>query len=359
MKKYKNEISLVRIRLKQLKIKRISKKSGKKRRQRNIAKNNRRKTLYKTKQVNNNFIKLPIRIPITALEEFSLLEFPENVLKFIKDIDDITKSRGNNNRIIIKIDLSLVRRIDIGSIGLLLSKINELSRMGIRAEGNFPDDEACKQMIFDSGFLEHMKDLKGNNFKLRQDSANMMVNRGFDKTSNAILGSAIRKAVKHLTGEENSYRPLYSMAQEMCANSVEHANHQNKNWLFSVWYKNQDVVCFTMTDIGKGILGTLKRKASQIIKELLLTDDLEILDRAFEKKYTSQTKEINRNKGLPRIKSISIDGFVDNLIVITNSVVINFSNEKESKSLKRKFDGTLYYWELNKNCIEKWKNRNN
>lgn len=143
----------------------------------------------------------------------------------------------------------------------------------------------------------------------------------------------------------------------MCANSVEHANQYNKNWLFSVWYKDEDNVCFTMTDIGEGILGTLKRKFSQKIKEQLLIDNKEILKRAFEKKYTSVTKDVNRNKGLPKIKNISDANYINNLIVITNNVLLNFSDSTNSKVLNRKFNGTFYYWELNKACIEIWKNR--
>lgn len=345
---------IFRIKLRHKKIERLKQKSLKKRRQRNIINNNKKASFAEPKPRRDNLFQPPRRVAVSAMPNFSLLEFPENVLSFIKNIDDIISKHKYQ---IIMFDISQVSKIDIGSIGLLLSKINELSRLRIRVEGNFPQNEQCRQMIYKSGFLDHMNDMKGRKFKLSQDNSNLMVNRGFDKTSNGLVGSAIRKAVKHLTGVEDSFRPLYSIAQEMCANSVEHANLKNKNWLFSVWYKDENVVCFTMTDIGSGILGTLKRKASQIIKELLLTDDKEVLDRAFDKKYTSQTKDINRNKGLPKIKTISVEKYINNLIVITNNVLLDFSNNTNSKVLNKKFNGTFYYWELNKNCIEIWKNR--
>jgi anti-sigma regulatory factor (Ser/Thr protein kinase) len=103
-----------------------------------------------------------------------------------------------------------------------------------------------------------MRDLKGNKIETKEHKS-MMVNRGFDKTSNSMVGTEIKKVVKHLTGEENTYRPVFSMVQEMCANSIEHANEENKNWLFSVYYQDIETVCFTMTDIGHGILETLRK----------------------------------------------------------------------------------------------------
>jgi disulfide oxidoreductase YuzD len=88
-----------------------------------------------------------------------------------------------------------------------------------------------------------------------------------------------------------------------------------------------------------------------------LKNDIDVLDRAFNKKYASVTNDINRNKGLPKIKKIVTENYVDNLIVITNGVFLDFSNEANSKILNKKFNGTFYYWELNKNCIDIWKNR--
>jgi hypothetical protein len=353
MGKKQTNITVVRIKLRQKKTERLARRSFKRKRQRNIENNYRKRSSEVRQPKENNPFRLR-EVTVSAMAEFSLLEFPENVLSFIKKVDEVI---SNNKHQIIEFDISQITKLDIGSIGLLLSKINELSRLGIHTVGNFPKDEQCRQMIYESGFLGHMNDLKGRKIKLRQDNSNLMVNRGFDKTSNSLVGSAIRKSVLHLTGVEDTFRPLYSIAQEMCANSVEHANQQNKNWLFSVWYKDENNVCFTMTDIGSGILSTLKRKATQIIKELLLTDDIEILDRAFDKKYSSQTQDINRNKGLPKIKTISIENYVNNLTVITNNVLLDFTNNTNSKVLNKKLNGTFYYWELNKNCIETWKNR--
>jgi hypothetical protein len=354
MKKSKCSISKKRFFLKHKKILRLRSKSAEKKRQRNIRNNSKKKSYREEKPSKNNEYQSTKQVTVFAKPNLSLLENTENVLSFIKDIEDAT-ARGK--KISLTLDITQVANIDIGCISILLSKINKLTQRNIRTICNLPQNNDCKKMFFESGFSDHMRDLQGRKIRYNKKNKNLMVNRGFDKTSNQEVGIAIKNSVKHLTGIEETFRPLYSIAQEMCANSVEHANQHNKNWLFSVWYKDENDVCFTMTDIGDGILGTLKRKFSQVIKELFLTDNKEILNRAFEKKYTSATKDINRNKGLPKIKSISDENYINNLIVITNDVLLNFSNDSNSKVLNRKFNGTFYYWELNKKCIEIWKNR--
>jgi hypothetical protein len=287
---------------------------------------------------------------------FSILESPNNVLRDIQSITTVTNKYQEKRKY--KIDLSGISKIDIGAVGILLSKINELGSRNISVWGNFPDDKDCQNFMYESGFLDHMKDLRGRKFSRNQENKNLLIRRGFDRTSNKIIGKEIKKAVLHLTGVEETFRPVFSMAQEMCANSIEHANKDTckKNWLFTIYY-NSDKVVFTMTDVGQGILSTLKRKASQIISDKLKLNDIEVLDGAFEKKYQSATSDKNRNKGLPKIKRINDSHFVDNLIVITNNVLIDFNNENKSRSLDVKFNGTFYYWELTKNCIERWKQR--
>ena len=354
MKNSRKYISIQQIRIRQEKLERLKRKSVKKKRQRNIDSNGRKKDKEREINERHSLYGHAKRVLVSARQNLSLLKDSENVLDFIRKIENAI---AKNQKEILTLDLRQVTSIDIGSISILLSEINKLTQRNIQAICKLPQDSNCKKMFFESGFSDHMRDLQGGRIHYNKKNKNLMVNRGFDKTSNREIGLAIKDSVKYLTGAEDTFRPLYSIAQEMCANSVEHANQYNKNWLFSVWYKDEDNVCFTMTDIGEGILGTLKRKFSQKIKEQLLIDNKEILKRAFEKKYTSVTKDVNRNKGLPKIKNISDANYINNLIVITNNVLLNFSDSTNSKVLNRKFNGTFYYWELNKACIEIWKNR--
>lgn len=288
-------------------------------------------------------------------ENFSLLDNTEEVIEAINNISAISHETDFKGDIFI--DIENVKHFDIGALGLLLSAVNSLYRSRIPVFGNVPKDEQCAKFFSDSGFLNHMQDLQGK--PLHSESRNLLIERGFDRTSNQRVGTEIRNAVKYLTGLDNSYRPVYSIVQEMCANSIEHANSEKrrKNWLFATYYTENKVI-FTMTDIGAGILSTLRKKAKQIVKDTItLKDEVSILSGAFDKKYQSSTFDTNRNKGLPKIKEINTFNYIENLKVITNNVLIDFNNSARSRRLDAKLKGTFYYWELTKKCIEKWQQR--
>lgn len=304
----------------------------------------------------NNFHFKNHELTITIEGNFALLENAEHVIQTINNFSEINNKRTARHKVLI--DISKVEVLDIGAIGLLLSAVNNLTKRNIPVIGNLPNNELCKKLFICSGFLDYMKDMQGKPFNKKDLS--LLIERGFDKTSNKRVGDEIKKAVAYLTGENRTYRPVYSMAQEMCANSIEHANtdKHKKNWLFAVYY-DKDKVVFTMTDIGEGILSTLKKKALQIIRDTVsFKDDVITLNGAFDKKYQSSTFDTNRNKGLPRIKEINTAQYVENLKVITNKVFLDFSNPENSKKLGCKLNGTFYYWELTKNSIERWQTRN-
>lgn len=288
-------------------------------------------------------------------KNFSLLDNTEETLLVIENILKISSNKDCKS---IFVNMDDVVNIDTGALALLLALVNKLYKQGIGTVGNMPLNSNARKVFRESGFLDHMTDIQGRRFKRNSDQPNMMFERGFDKTSNKKVGDAVKGAVKYLTGELKTYQPVYSIIQEMCANSIEHANNKtnNKNWLFTV-YCDKDKVVFTMTDIGEGILGTLKKKKTQeIIETIVSKDDVDVLEDAFNKKYQSASEEGNRNKGLPLIREKNKNGYIQNLKVITNNVCLDF-NGSDSKELSRQFKGTFYYWELTKETIQTWRNR--
>lgn len=295
------------------------------------------------------------KIVLSAPKYFSLLDSPNEVIGFINKIDSLLSNIKKISSV--EFDLKDVTKIDIGAICLFLSKLNDLSRNKIRYWGTFPEDKQCCEFINNSGFLDRMKD-SNTGQKYSRKNKNLILNSGLDKTDNAATSKEIRKAVEYLTGKEGNYKPIYSIALEICANSVEHANDKRykKNWLLSTSYMDKQVV-FTMTDVGDGILKTIKRKVSKKVKELFFKDAISILTNVFDKKYESRTGDSNRNKGLPKIYKTSLEKYISNLIVVTNNVLLDFDNPNKSKILNKNFKGTFYYWILNEECIEKWEKR--
>lgn len=287
---------------------------------------------------------------------FSLIENTEEVIQFINAVDKVKTKRHKK---IFKFELLDVVNIEICALSLLLTKINELSSLKKHYFCSMPRNIICRKIIEDSGFLDQMRKV-GSNQKHHRNNDNLMVTRGFDKTDNRATGLIVKKSVEYLTLEKGqSYRPLYSIIQEICSNSIEHGNNniEEKNWLMAVNFKTDEIE-FTLTDIGEGIIKTIKKKGMDTFKHSTgLMSSEEVLLKSFEKQYNSRTLDINRNKGLPKIYDVASKNYIENLIVITNNVLMDFSNLEKTRELKINFNGTFYFWKLTKNCIEKWRTR--
>lgn len=339
------------------KLLRKRKQSVLKKKERNVLRNKPNSDRYdSSRPIKNKYTNRIDKQEISVGETFSLLKDPFNVLKLINTIE---KRKIKNKHITnIHLELSHIKEIDIGAISILLSKVNQVSlgSKRIKFSGTFPIDGTCREFFNKSGFLDYMADISGNKFNKQSD--NYLVRIGRDKTDNEKVGVHIKKAMKFITGSEVHYPPVFSVIQEMCSNSVEHSNKIGKNWLLGVNYSDAEDelekrVTFTMTDMGFGILKTLKRKFATRIKETMANDP-EILQRAFEKKYDSATKEVNRNKGLPLILDRTEKKYIKGLKVITNNVFLDLENPSLSKTLDLNLGGTFYCWEINLNCIELW-----
>lgn len=291
---------------------------------------------------------------LVAPELFSFFKNSDFVIDYINQIDKLEKKRSTRQ---IRFELDNIKDIDLGAISLLLSKINELSYYKINCYGSLPKDNVCKEFIYDSGFLDQMINVQTRK-KFERNGKNLIVNRGFDKTDNKKTADEIKKTMLHLTGEPSRFPPLYSIIQEICSNSVEHANVEKykKNWLIASNYDNPEKVTYTLTDMGEGIIKTIKKKKLDgILRLMQIKKSTDMLSAIFNKEYSSSTLDINRNKGLPKILEVHKKGYIENLVVVTNNALYDFDNPRNARVLNRNFKGTFYYWEINLNCIEKWK----
>ncbi len=174
---------------------------------------------------------------------------------------------------------------------------------------------------------------------------------------NKKISSLVKDVVGHLTGDYKYSLPVKTIILEICGNSIEWANTENKQWLLGVKY-DLDKVIFTVTDVGKGILETLYRRFKKRFFDTFRSND-EILKGAFEKKYGSSTQEVNRNKGLPAVKANFECGTIDRLKVLTNNVILHFDDESSSATLPKgsaRFRGTFYQWEMTKQSLNYVKN---
>ncbi len=288
---------------------------------------------------------------------FSIKEDPQSVIAFIYELKSYVSVSHLIKRVVISFDD--IDSIDIGAICMLLSVIEEFSLKGISFKGNIANNHKCLPIIQKSGFLQHMTEITGTaNMDLETD--NIILKRGRYKLDSKRTGVIIRKAMLKLTGEKNHYQPVYNMIGEIALNSFEHAyiGEKEKHWFFSVFYEDdEDKIIFVFADNGQGILNTLESTFSKSFFEgLKLTKRTDILKNAFQRKYGSRFEEQpNKGKGLPSIRIKQVDGHINNLLVITNNVLINFENNQD-QLLRKPFGGTFYYWELEKKCVDLYTN---
>ena len=283
---------------------------------------------------------------------FDMETHHESVLDFVNNLLNNREMRKIKQ---INIGLEKVVQMDFQAICLLLSVIDELTFNGIKVIGNYPNDEFCKKVFIESGFLEKMLDAEGKPFDIKTE--NFILETGHTKTKNRHIANAIMNTMESFLGEKRRFQPIYTIIMEVCSNSVEHAyNNRPKHWRLGIC-KKDDRIIFTMVDTGIGILKTLHRKFFYIISDkITYKDDTDILYNAFKRKYGSTTELVNRNKGLPCILDKYNKGYIKNLKICTNKVFLDFNNPKNKISLNNDFKGVFFYWEVDKSCIDKFDN---
>lgn len=305
----------------------------------------------------SSFLNIVNRPAIDAPKDFRLIENTQECLTFFRDVRDTTNVNYTRGLSFIKISLANTIYIDYGAISVLSAISDDLKYQNITLQGVFPENAQCKQFVVESGFLNYMVDENNRPFKKAEKSELVFFEKGqmsLNQEDRKRISDIIKNVSYHLTGERKNMPSIYSILLEICGNSLEWSDTQNKQWLLGIKYEDSKVI-FTITDVGKGILQTLHRKWDKKLVDFFNKTDDEILKGAFEKKYGSQTQMINRNKGLPSIKTNFDEGRIEKLKVLTNNVLLHFDNENLSTTFKRgetRFKGTYYQWEINNNCIK-------
>lgn len=298
-----------------------------------------------------------IKLPVIAPSDLRLIENTNQCLEFFRDLrsEEFRSKRGKIQFVILS--LKEVTQIDYGTISILTAIGDDLKFKEVVLRSLLPEDQKCKDFMIESGYLNNLYDDNGKPFPKSPKSELMFFEKGCGRLSDEEsrkISLLIKKVVGHLTGVEKYCQPLRTIILEICGNSIEWSGTDNKQWLLGVKYKD-DRVIFTVTDVGKGILEALYRRLSSKFFEAFKSND-EILKGAFDKKYGSTTKEDNRNKGLPAVKSNYNQGTIINLKVLTNNVILHFDNDSLSKEFERgtpRFKGTFYQWEITNDCLMK------
>lgn len=287
-----------------------------------------------------------IIIKLKVPEDFSLLTNLEDVLAFFNDCKKYNSSLCD----VVSFDFVDVKHIGSGAITILLSICGWLSDQNVSIEGTYPSCSEARARFEKLGFLKYFR--VKSEAKLNSRSRSEIVQRGINTTNASLTAEKIRAAMETVIGVSSKNTKIQGMLIELMANTVNHAyDKYQKGWYLSLDHdEEKNKVHFCFVDNGEGILNTIRIKSYEKVKRFLkIKNDGDILQMAFEGEFGSRTKLLYRGRGLPLIKKNFDEGYIKNLIVISNGVYYNFENGT-FKILNNEFKGTFYFWELNKEC---------
>jgi hypothetical protein len=294
---------------------------------------------------------------VVAPSDLRLLINTKACLEFFERLRKTSSIKSKRGSSFVEVSMSNTTEIDYSTISVLTALSDHLKYHRVSLRGDFPHDPACKKLLVDSGFLNTMLDENGRPFRKSPKSEMLFFQKGtgrFTSKDNMNISNAVNHIVKHLTGDEGFCQSIRTILLEICGNSIEWSGAENKQWLLGVRY-HEDHVIVTVTDVGHGILKTLNRKWGATIADYFSRSSDEILLRAFHQKYGSSSRMVNRNKGLPFIRSTFERGRIRELKVITNDVVLHFDEPNRSQTFGLNgpsFRGTFYRWVVTKNCLQ-------
>lgn len=292
-------------------------------------------------------------------KDFRLLSNPLGCAKFFRELYHMEfsyLSRFGDKEI--SLDMRNVELVDFPATLMLGAICEELAQRGCNVHGNTPSNVDAYKFIVDSGFFNEMYDENNRKIYKPGNSKIMIVQRGEDRiTGDNLLSfvNLLNKTKEHLGVREDADIDDYvAILKEICGNSTEWGNVVRKNWTIGAKFEDGHVD-FVALDLGQGILRSLKKRVDKQLTDFIQNkDNCQVLEGVFNRYYGSRSNDSNRNQGLPFIKGCNTKNVISQLHVITNNVLLDFSNQSNDKSFasyNNGLIGTLYSWSVNADCL--------
>lgn len=312
---------------------------------------------------NRNFSSLE---QVDAPSHLFLFPDPRLTLGFIRRIrqkGDQVKSQPNPS---LFINLGPVLEIDYASIQMLKAVVFYLrTRHSIRLGGNLPKEEKPKSYIRACGYLEGLVDFRGKPFPPSEQSAYILFEDGHGRLTdeeNLNISDLLADAIEFLGGDIRHEMKLKTLLLECCSNSIEWSLTGEVGcgqWMLGMKKETlsdgQKEVIFTVTDAGRGILTSLRRKFTDTVLGLVqIQTEHQVLQLTFERRWGSNTQEPNRNNGLPTIKKAADIGIIKDLRVVTNNVILHYGDIVAGQTFPAGFPryaGTFFQWKVTQDCL--------
>ena len=209
-----------------------------------------------------------------------------------------------------------------------------------------PRNEDSKVYLQKSGFINYFE--QHSSIDLVPSDENFQITTG--KKVETQTMKALCDFLKDKYDNLMASRILYKMMTELMSNTTQHAYTGANTMFFHSWYvfaeNTENEIRVTFMDNGLGIPRTVNKKRGEKVKELFaFNEEHKLVLSALKGEFRSETKSPNRGKGLPEIYEPSLNGYIEDLTVISNNA---FFSGKEARDIKQCLEGTLFYWRIEK-----------
>lgn len=334
-----------------------------------------RKHLHKLKRERKKRAKLKNKKPpkkkicsLPAPSNFSLINNPEECIKYFNNaLEIINKFDTYPITDTVQFEISKIESMTIDALMYQLAIMTNLrakSRNIKILRGTMPQKPEIKKMLLESGFLSYLK--TQNIIELDKSTSTTEILTG-DNVDGQCISKIIDFINNYFKTTLKNTKYLYTFLTELMTNTKDHAydneemSFTNKWYIYAVANDKDEKVSVTFIDTGYGLPNTVRKKRTEIIQDMIKKGklDKDYILSALKGEFRTSTNKKHRGEGMPYIHKCVEDQKIKNLIIISSYGMIKTSNNELSinnaYSLANQLQGTLYYFEIDRECIEEMK----
>lgn len=304
--------------------------------------------LYKYSDKAKKYNSTERRFEFKAPSDFCLSTNPIGVTEYFLSVMRFIAEKSNVGKRIF-FDISEINHIGIDALMYLLAIVRNLKK-GLRVKfsfsGNSPSDPRARKLMNESGFFKYVQ--VNGKIPLEVNRDNLQIITG------GKISPKVSKKIADFVIGISGIRPrqcgfLYGMIIELMSNTMQHA--YKNNLMDSQWYcfveHDSGVFRFSFLDTGWGIPKTVRKKWYERVRFLGLVNEDDLVRSALNGEFRTQTKELNRGKGLPGIyENYKKSNLRDFEIVSSRALVRAVDGGLVSQFLDNPLIGTCISWQI-------------
>ena len=292
--------------------------------------------------------------PITAPENFSVVDNPEEFVNFVNKIRVNFEARQK-----VFIVMDKIENITDEAIVVLLSNMIRFREENIDFNGNKPLKKDVRRKLVASGFFRLLYSKKEGNEYSVQNIKNTIYTHAHKRVDSRMATKLVEAASEFLWNEKRRCPGVRNSFMELMSNTFKHSSDSNRKhhwWVSMAKDYEKRTVTFGFVDYGLGVFRSLKNKKPDdnlygALERLLsrfpwIKSDAETMKLILEGElHRTITQKRNHGKGLPSLYQCMQRNDFDNLVIIANDVYVNVKKGKYIM-LNTEFLGTFVSWEL-------------